>query len=123
LAAEDALKLGHLETAANRIYYSIFYAVSALAVKYSFKTSKHSQLRGWFNKKFVYEDKKFSADLSAIYNKTFAYREKSDYDIVFKPKKDEVKKLFSASKKFIKEIKKELGINDKTTNKARQIKL
>jgi uncharacterized protein (UPF0332 family) len=30
--------------AANRIYYASFYAVSALAIKHEFKTSKHSQL-------------------------------------------------------------------------------
>lgn len=35
--------------AENRIYYAIFYSVSALAAKYDFSTSKHFQLLGWFN--------------------------------------------------------------------------
>ena len=37
--------------AANRIYYGIYYMLSALAVKHQFSTSKHTQLIGWFNKK------------------------------------------------------------------------
>lgn len=35
---------GQLTTAVNRIYYGIFYAITALAIKYSFETSKHGQL-------------------------------------------------------------------------------
>ena len=40
-------------TAVNRIYYGIFYALSALALKYNFQSSKHLQLIGWFNKSFI----------------------------------------------------------------------
>ena len=39
--------------AANRVYYSAFYAVSALAIKNDFATSKHNQLLGWFNQNFI----------------------------------------------------------------------
>lgn len=35
--------------AVNRIYYSVFYILSALALKYNYETSKHTQLLGWFN--------------------------------------------------------------------------
>ncbi len=42
-------------TAANCIYYGIFYALSALALLHKFETSKHRQLIGWFNKFFVRE--------------------------------------------------------------------
>ena len=51
-----------LTLAVNRIYYGIFYILSALALKHKFITSKHSQLLGWFNKTFVKEgiiDKKY----------------------------------------------------------------
>ena len=36
--------------AVNRIYYGMFYILSALALKYDFSTSKHQQLIGWFNR-------------------------------------------------------------------------
>jgi hypothetical protein len=39
--------------ALNRIYYGIFYILSALANKHHFSTSKHTQLIAWFNKNFV----------------------------------------------------------------------
>jgi len=39
--------------AVNRIYYSMFYALSALAVAEGFSSGKHGQLIRWFNKKFV----------------------------------------------------------------------
>jgi uncharacterized protein (UPF0332 family) len=44
---------GKLAVAVNRIYYGMFYALGALALKHRFETSKHAQLIGWFNKNFV----------------------------------------------------------------------
>ena len=51
--AESAFNNNFLFNAENRIYYAIFYIVSALALKHGFSTSKHHQLLGWFNKEFV----------------------------------------------------------------------
>jgi uncharacterized protein (UPF0332 family) len=48
-AIEDAeLSISHhkLKMAVNRIYYGMFYILSALALKYKFKTSKHQGLIG-----------------------------------------------------------------------------
>ncbi len=42
-----------LVVAVNRIYYGMYYAVTALAIKYRFETSKHLQLIVWFNKEFI----------------------------------------------------------------------
>jgi uncharacterized protein len=39
--------------AINRIYYGIFYILSALSLKHDYQTSKHQQLIGWFNQEFV----------------------------------------------------------------------
>lgn len=44
------IEIGLLKIAINRIYYGIFYALSALALKYNFQSSKHIQLIGWFNR-------------------------------------------------------------------------
>lgn len=46
-----------LVIAVNRIYYGMFYALLALALHYDFKTSKHAQLIGWFNKEFIKTEK------------------------------------------------------------------
>jgi uncharacterized protein (UPF0332 family) len=50
--AKWAIDKNTLPLAENRIYYSIFYIVSALALKFDFFTLKHSTLRGWFTGKF-----------------------------------------------------------------------
>lgn len=47
------LKNNLLTIAVNRIYYGMFYMILALALKHEFKTSKHQQLIGWFNKSFI----------------------------------------------------------------------
>lgn len=54
---EVEISLNHvkLKMAVNRIYYGMFYVLSALALKYQFKTSKHQGLISWFNKNFIKE--------------------------------------------------------------------
>ena len=42
-----------MRAAVNRIYYSMFYSLLALGLKYELETSKHAQLIGWFNKTFI----------------------------------------------------------------------
>ena len=50
---EFLIKEERFSLAINRIYYGMFYLLLAVAIKYNFKTSKHNQLTGWFNKDFV----------------------------------------------------------------------
>ncbi len=38
----------------NRLYYAIFYSVTALAYNFGFITSKHLKLIGWFNKNLFF---------------------------------------------------------------------
>lgn len=42
-----------LTVAVNRIYYGLYYSITALAIIRQFETSKHAQLIGWFNKEYV----------------------------------------------------------------------
>ena len=69
--------------ALNRIYYSMFYIISALGLKNEFSTSNHSQLIGWFNKNFVKENIVERRIGKAIY-KAFEQRTKGDYNILQK---------------------------------------
>ena len=75
---EFLIEHNELSLAVNRIYYGIYYILSALAVKYQFKTSKHAQLIGWFNKRFVKEgivDNKYGK----LIRKAFENRMEGDY--------------------------------------------
>ena len=66
--------------AVNRLYYSQFYMISALAMKDNFETSKHTQLLGWFNKNYVAEEK-VDIEYGRIIIQLFELRNKADYDI------------------------------------------
>ncbi len=89
-----------LVIAVNRIYYGIFYSVSALALKHQFTTSKHQQLIGWFNKNYI-KEKKVEVKFGEILRRAFEKRSKSDYDDWVEFKSDEVDTLFNDMKIFI----------------------
>ena len=64
----------------NRIYYGMFYMLLALALKKGFKTSKHNQLIGWFNREFV-KTGTIKQKFGKIVNKGFEDRTDGDYGI------------------------------------------
>lgn len=89
----------------NRIYYGLYYAVTALAIKNRFETSKHAQLIGWFNKEFIASgevDKKYGK----ILRNAFQNRTKGDYDAYVEFGKDEVLQMHSEMIEFIDQIDK-----------------
>ncbi len=101
---EINLKNDRLNNAQNRIYYAIFYSVVALGYCENFITSKHKQLMGWFNKKFIYENKIFNTNMYKIYKEAYENRQESDYSIFVKPQKENVIKSFDDSKIFIENV-------------------
>lgn len=110
--ADEALKTAELNlnndllsAAQNRIYYAIFYAVNALAYKFGFITSKHGQLLSWFNKKFIHEEAIFDIELFKIYKYNFDNRQKSDYDFMYTPQKQDLELSYKDAQYFIKILK------------------
>jgi uncharacterized protein (UPF0332 family) len=77
--AEFLISSGKLIVAVNRIYYGMYYSLTALALKHKFETSKHAQLIGWFNKEFV-ATSEVDKDFGKILRKAFEDRTKGDYD-------------------------------------------
>ena len=106
--AELELKNNLLTNALNRTYYAVFYIVTALARKYSFVTSKHTSLMGWFNKKFIYEMKRFDEDMKDIYSNAFKLRQENDYDDSILPNYEQIEELIKEAKLFIETVKKEI---------------
>jgi uncharacterized protein (UPF0332 family) len=112
-AAESAeLLIANNRSAAaiNRIYYAVFYCVMALALKSGFKTSKHLQLIGWFNKTFI-RTGLIDQDFGRILKDCYEYRKKADYDSFVEFEKIDVEVLFDEMKKFILAIKLFIEIN------------
>jgi uncharacterized protein (UPF0332 family) len=101
--AEFLKDSGKFSIAINRIYYGMYYAVTALALKHRFETSKHAQLIGWFNKKFIAQnaiDKKYGK----ILRNAFQNRTKGDYDAFIEFTLPEVETMLEEMKLFVREI-------------------
>ena len=93
------------QSAVNRIYYSMFYMLMALSVKYKFETSKHQQLIGWFNKTFV-KEQIINSKYSKIIKKAYEYRTRGDYNDFIEFEKPDVLQMFKDMNEFIDEIEK-----------------
>lgn len=94
-----------LSLAVNRIYYGVYYILSALAIQNRFKTSKHEQLIGWFNKVYIrgnIVDKQYGK----IIRKFHENRMEGDYNVFSEFSKDEVELSFKEMKDTIAEIQK-----------------
>lgn len=104
--AEFNFNNGRFSVTLNRIYYSIFYSVLALAYKDEFVTSKHLQLKGWFNKKYIYEEKLFDEKMLKIYQKAYNDRQESDYEIIMSHdvEKEDIEKSLEDARYFNYEI-------------------
>jgi uncharacterized protein (UPF0332 family) len=90
--------------AVNRIYYGMYYALTALALKNKFETSKHGQLIGWFNKEYI-STKKLDPKYGKILRNAYQNRTKGDYDAFVSFSKVEVESMLSEMIDFIDEIK------------------
>jgi len=100
-----------LALAINRIYYAMFYMLLALSLQYGFKTSKHKQLLGWFNKEFV-KTEKIDRTYGGIINNAYEDRTDGDYGIFVEFEKQEVEKKFQDMKLFIEKVEELIRDNE-----------
>jgi len=101
--AEFLLNAGKLTLAVNRIYYGMYYALTALALKNKFETSKHTQLIGWFNRDYISRgitDSKYGKILRNAYHS----RTRGDYDAFVSFSNPEVELMLNDLEDFITEI-------------------
>lgn len=107
--ARFLVKNQKLVIAVNRIYYGMYYSLTALALATGFETSKHGQLIGWFNKEFI-ATKKIDSKFGKILRNAFQNRTKGDYDAFISFTQEEVEIMLDEMVEFIEQIK--LVIND-----------
>jgi uncharacterized protein (UPF0332 family) len=77
---DDARLLADAEswnTCVNRLYYSCFYAVSAVLVRDELSSSRHTGIRSLFNRNYV-RTGIIPRDLARLYNDLFERRQESD---------------------------------------------
>lgn len=77
----------------------------ALSLKYGFKTSKHNQLIGWFNKEFV-KTRKVNSEIGKIIHRAYKNRSDGDYGVFIHFEKEKVLLRYKEMKVFITEIEK-----------------
>jgi len=68
----------HWNACANRLYYSCFYAVTALLTKNGLSSTKHSGVKALFNQHFV-KTEQVSRENGKLYNQLFEDRQEGDY--------------------------------------------
>lgn len=103
---EEALMMqnsGHWNTCANRLYYSCYYAVSALLAKEGMASSKHTGIKAMFNQHYV-KPGIVSKEDGKLYNSLFDARQEGDYIDFVKFQKEDVEPWVIEVKDFIENI-------------------
>ena len=108
--AKILLDANSLNSSVNRIYYSLFYAVSALLYLKGLSSSKHTGIKSLFNEQFV-KTGLVDAKLGRFYSRMFEFRQKSDYADFVEFEKKKVEEWFKESERFIQEIEKVIEKN------------
>ncbi|RLD57838.1 MAG: hypothetical protein DRJ01_13385 [Bacteroidetes bacterium] len=81
-AARILAENGFWNSAVNRLYYSLFYAVNALLVLNEIQTKSHSSTKSQFSLYFV-KTGKFDKKYGKLFSELFDWRQKGDYENIF----------------------------------------
>jgi uncharacterized protein (UPF0332 family) len=108
VAAELLAKNGFWNSAVNRLYYSLFYAVNALLVLNDIKPKSHSSSKSQFSLHFI-KTGKLSKKYGRLFSELFDWRQKGDYDNIFDYDEQTVRHLFPQVKEMIEVIEKEIN--------------
>jgi uncharacterized protein len=99
-AAKVLAEAGFWNSAVNRLYYAVFYAVNALLVVNDIPTKSHSATKNQFSLYFIKTgklNKKYGKLLAELYD----WRQKGDYDNIFDYDSESVKPLFKPVEEMI----------------------
>lgn len=108
-AAKILAEKNFWNSAVNRLYYALFYAVNALLVVNDINTKSHAGSKSQFSLHFIKTgkfDKKYGKLLAELYD----WRQKGDYENIFEYDADSVMPLFDPVKEMICQIEKEIKI-------------
>jgi uncharacterized protein (UPF0332 family) len=95
----------------NRLYYSCFYAVSALLVRDGLSSSRHTGVRSLLNRHYV-RTGKVPRDLARVYNDLFERRQEGDYADFVRFQADQVRPWIPQTEAFIAHMKTLLSKDD-----------
>ncbi len=101
--AVDMVNKKSFLSAVNRMYYALFYEVTALLLLKNLSSPKHTGIRSLFNEHFI-RTGIVSVELGKFYSKIFDFRQEGDYaDFVVFEELD-VKEWLKKSQRYIDEL-------------------
>ena len=105
LTQVDGLKeKGFWDTLANRLYYALFHAVSAMLICDGREVGSHKGAAIRFHQYYVRQGL-FSEDEGSFYSQMETLREKSDYNCFFNVSEHEICSRIEPTRQFIEKIK------------------
>ena len=90
-------------SAVNRLYYAVFYAVNALLVNEGINTQSHSGIRSQFSLHFI-KTGRLSKEFGKLFAQLYDWRQKSDYETMVDFSSESVNSLFDPVLEMITEI-------------------
>jgi uncharacterized protein (UPF0332 family) len=96
---------GYWNAAANRLYYSIFHAVSALLIHDGIRIKSHKGAGVMLNQHYI-QTNMISPELGKLYRRLELMREESDYNCFYNTSPEELKKELEPARELIKTIAK-----------------
>ena len=92
---------GYWNAAANRLYYSVFHAVSALLIHDGIRIKSHKGAGVMLNQHYI-QTNKISPELGKLYRRLELMREESDYNCFYNTSPEELKKELGPARELIK---------------------
>lgn len=108
---EDAKILADNErwnSAINRLYYSAYYAVIAILLKYDLKPTTHNGAKTVFSEHFIKKEI-IPKEFGKLYSQLFTWRQKGDYDDLYDFNKENVLPYFEPVQKLIEIIESKIN--------------
>ena len=88
------------DTLANRVYYAVFHAVTALLIKNGLHAASHQGVSVLFSKHFVKEGL-IDVEYGSFFARLENMREKSDYTCLFETTEEEVLPMIPKAKELV----------------------
>ena len=93
---------------ANRLYYAVFHAVSALLIKDGHEVASHKGATALFGRYYIVTGK-MPQQYGKLYSQLQTLREKSDYNCSFTAKQEDIDPLIGQTADMLVEIKSLVG--------------
>jgi len=101
--------LGHWDTIANRLYYALFHAVSALLIHDNHPVNTHKGVMALFGNYYI-RTEIFPSDAGRLYSDLQTIRNNSDYNCSYNATKAEIEPLIEPTIQLIASIGKKISI-------------